>query len=222
MPLQRGISIRKRDLLRIKTRDQRANGPLRGQRGSAPPVWRTGQRPAFPLPKRPLASPLRRREAFDVGFHFLTDLAAHFDQFDGGSVEVFVFLRHRHPFRHRRRASGVVHGDHDDDAVGGQVALAFLGVAGVNADADVHGGAAGVDHLGGDLDQTADVDRLHEADAPGVGGDAVFAAPACRAGVGGKVDPLHHRAAVDFAAEVLVARLGHKAQGDFSLHIRHA
>ncbi|MNP50810.1 hypothetical protein D3C76_1450950 [compost metagenome] len=124
--------------------------------------------------------------------------------------------RDRLPLGHPGRGTRLIHGDEDDDAVGGLVALPVGRVAAVDIHRQVHAGGAGVDHLGVHLHQLAYLDGTQEADAPHVDGDRIAAAPAGGAGVAGLIDPLHHHAAVHLAAEVHVGGLGQKLQGQLA------
>jgi len=66
---------------------------------------------------------------------------------------------------------------------------------------NVHAGSLGIDQTGMHLDHVPDQQWLVEADAASVGRLAGAPTPANRADVGRLVDPAHHRAAVDLAAQ---------------------
>jgi len=72
----------------------------------------------------------------------------------------------------------------------------------------------GMDHISVDLNHLANADRLHKADTAYINRDTVSFCPVPGAGVAGLIDPFHYRPAVNLPAEIHVARLADKLEGD--------
>lgn len=91
--------------------------------------------------------------------------------------------------------------------------LRFRRGAGIHIYRHMHAAGAGVNDTTLNFNQMPDVHRFIKSDAAYIHRNAVAAAPIRRAGKARLINPFHDHAAVHFAAEIDVGRLGEKSKG---------
>ena len=152
-----------------------------------------------------------------TAFHLSVHVLPEFSEPEGVILKREIDVRSRLPARDRSWTPVAVYRDKDDNAVARSAVFTTFEVTRVDVHRDIQARAACANDKSTQLDQLADADRLQELKSTEVDGHTVRTAPPHRTTVPRLIDPFHDRAAVYLAAEVNVARLRKKAQGDRAL-----